>query len=310
MILNRLFTLSALLISLLGFSSQLKAQELNCRIEVNSDQIQGTNKQVFATLQSALNDYVNTTRWTNASFSPNEKIDCTIFLTVKEYDEGSNLIKGDLQIQAVRPVYNSAYTTTLLNFKDTRVEFTYQENEPLIYSETNWESNLTGIFNYYVYLILAIDFDSFQLHGGDPYWEKLANIVQMGQSSGETGWKAFEDTKNRAAVLAAYTDAATSMLRDLSYEYNLKGLDQMSVSPDKGRQTITQSLEYLSQVFKANPMSVGLSMFRDAKLDELVNVYSQAPSDEREDAYKILQPLYPTDQDRLEKIKRGDENNR
>lgn len=306
---NRLLSLLLTLAAMMTAGADMLAQELNCRVEVNSDQIQGTNKQVFATLQSALNDYVNTTRWTNASFSPNEKIECTIFLTVKEYDEGSNLIKGDLQVQAVRPVYNSSYLTTLLNFKDTRVEFTYQENEPLIYSETTMESNLTALFNYYVYLILAIDFDSFQLRGGDPYWEKVASIVQMGQSSGETGWKAFEDTKNRAAVLAAYTDPATSVLRDLNYEFHLKGLDQMSVSPDKGRQTITQTLDNLTAVYKANPMSVGLSMFRDAKLDELVNIYSKAPSDERETAYKILQPLYPTDQDRLEKIKRGDETN-
>ncbi len=309
MTVNKIYSFIIAAVTMIMTAGSAWAQELNCRVEVNSDQIQGTNKQVFATLQSALNDYVNTTRWTTATFSPNEKIECTIFLTVKEYDEGSNLIKGDLQVQAVRPVYNSSYITTLLNFKDTRVEFTYQENEPLIYSETTMESNLTALFNYYVYLILAIDFDSFQSRGGDPYWDKLANIVQMGQSSGETGWKAFEDTKNRAAVLAAYTDPSTSVLRDLNYDYHLKGLDQMSVSPDKGRQTITQALENLTTVYKANPMSVGLSMFRDAKLDELVNIYSKAPSDERETAYKILQPLYPTDMDRLEKIKRGDETN-
>ncbi|MDE5786648.1 MAG: DUF4835 family protein [Duncaniella sp.] len=309
MIVKRIYYILSVLVAMLVSSAGVAAQELNCRVEVNADQIQGTNKQVFSTLQSALNDYVNTTRWTNTTFSPNEKIECTIFLTVKEYDEGSNLIKGDLQVQAVRPVYNSSYITTLLNFKDTRVEFTYQENEPLIYSETTMESNLTALFNYYVYLILALDFDSFQSRGGDLYWDKLANIVQMGQSSGETGWKAFEDTKNRAAVLAAYTDASTSVLRDMNYDFHLKGLDQMSVSPDKGRQNITQTLDNLTTVFKANPMSVGLSMFRDAKLDELVNVYSKAPSDERETAYKILQQLYPTDQDRLEKIKRGDETN-
>ncbi|MCM1520423.1 MAG: DUF4835 family protein [Lachnoclostridium sp.] len=298
-----------LAIAALGCAAFIQAQELNCRVEINSDQIQGTNKQVFESLQNALNDYVNTTRWTTAQFSPNEKIECTLFLTVKEYNEAENMIKGDLQVQSIRPVYNSSYTTTLINFKDQRIEFTYQENEPLIYNENNMESNLTAIFNYYVYLILAIDFDSFQLHGGDPYWEKLATIVQQGQSSGETGWKAFEDTKNRAAVLAAYTDASTSVLRDMLYEYHLKGLDQMAVSPDKGRQAITATLENLTKVYQAQPMSVGLSMFRDAKLDELVNIYSKAPSDEREAAYKILSPLYPTDTERLEKIKRGDENN-
>lgn len=305
---NRLLKILSLLILALP-APTLAAQELNCRVEINTDQIEGTNKQVFQTLQSALNDYVNTTRWTNTQFSTNEKIECTLFLTVKEYKEDENLIKGDLQVQAIRPVYNSAYTTTLLNFKDQRIEFTYQENEPLIYNENNMESNLTAIFNYYVYLILAMDFDSFAPRGGDPYWEKVERIVQMGQSAGETGWRAFEDTKNRAAVLAAFTDQSTQGLRDMLYEYHLKGLDQMSVSPDKGRQAITKTLERLTAVYKAQPMSVGLSMFRDAKLDELVNVYSKAPADERESVYKLLEPLYPTDQSRLEQIKRGQENN-
>ncbi len=307
---NRLLKILFIItLSLLTDTLTLAAQELNCRVEINTDQIEGTNKQVFQTLQSALNDYINTTRWTNTQFSSNEKIECTLFLTVKEYKEDENLIKGDLQVQSIRPVYNSAYTTTLLNFKDQRIEFTYQENEPLIYNENNMESNLTAIFNYYVYLILAIDFDSFAPRGGDPYWEKVERIVQMGQSSGETGWRAFEDTKNRAAVLAAFTDQSTQGLRDMLYEYHLKGLDQMSVSPDKGRQAITQTLDRLTAVYKAQPMSVGLSMFRDAKLDELVNVYSKAPSDERESVYKLLEPLYPTDQSRLEQIKRGQENN-
>ena len=165
------------------------------------------------------------------------------------------------------------------------------------------ESQLTAILNFYAYLILAVDFDSFSPRGGQPFFDRLAQIVQMAQSSGETGWRQFEDTKNRSAVLSAFTDQATSGLRDLLYEYHRKGLDEMSVSPDKGRAGITNSLDYLQKVHQVNPMSVGLSMFKDAKLDELVNVYSKAPQTERQRVFDLLTSIYPTEQERLNKIK-------
>ncbi len=279
------------------------AQELNCRVEVNTSQLEGTNKSVFENLQSAISEYVNTNKWTNAQFSPNERIECTLFFNMTEYDAGDGKMSGTLQVQAIRPVYNSSYTTTLLNFRDSKVDFNYIENEPLVYNEANMESQLTQILNFYVYLILAVDFDSFSLHGGDPYFERLATIVQQAQSSGESGWKAFEDTKNRSALLSAFTDPSTRSLRDLTYKYHLQGLDQMSVSPDKGRKTIDRSLDILNDIYKVSPMSVGLSLFKDAKLDELVNIYSKATPEEREHAYKLLSSLYPTDEDRIRKIK-------
>ncbi len=279
------------------------AQELNCRVEVNTSQLEGTNKSVFENLQSAISEYVNTNKWTNAQFSPNERIECTLFFNITEYDAGDGKMSGTLQVQAIRPVYNSSYTTTLLNFRDSKVDFNYIENEPLVYNEANMESQLTQILNFYVYLILAVDFDSFSLHGGDPYFERLATIVQQAQSSGESGWKAFEDTKNRSALLSAFTDPSTRSLRDLTYKYHLQGLDQMSVSPDKGRKTIDRSLDILNDIYKVSPMSVGLSLFKDAKLDELVNIYSKATPEEREHAYKLLSSLYPTDEDRIRKIK-------
>lgn len=300
-----LLFLSIILSSLLP----LAAQELNCRVEVNTSQLEGTNKQIFQTLQSALNDYVNTTKWSPAQISPNERIDCTMFFNIVEYDEGSGSMKGTLQVQSTRPVYNSSYTTTLINFRDN-VDFTYTENEPLVFNETNMESQLTQIVNFYVYLILAIDFDSFSSKGGDPFFERLETIVHQGQSSGESGWKAFEDNKNRAAVLGAFTDPSTRKLRDLTYQYHLQGLDQMSVSPDKGRKNIDSSLDILTDIYRVSPMSVGLSLFRDAKLDELVNIYSKATPEEHQHAYDVLSPLYPTDADRIEKIKKGDENQR
>lgn len=281
----------------------LSAQELNCTVELNADQVQATNRQVFETLKSAISDYMNTNHFSNAQFSANEKIECRIFLTIKEYND--NQFVGDLQIQSSRPVYNSNYTTTLINFKDSKIDFTYQENEPLIFSVNSMESQLTAILNFYAYMILAIDFDSFSPRGGQQFYERAENIVQMAQSSGETGWKAFEDTKNRSAILSAFTDNSTSAIRDLIYEYHRTGLDEMSLTPDKGRQKITATLSNIEKVYSANPMSVVLSMFKDAKLDELVNIYTKGTADERKTVYDMLSPIYPTEMKRLNMIKEG-----
>ncbi len=286
-----------------GLPAISHAQELRCQVEVNSQKIEGTNKSVFESLQQSLNDYMNENKFTTATFSPTEKIECRLYLTVSEYD--GDRMKGDLQVQLSRPVYNSNYTTTVFNFKDSRVEFDYKDGDPLIFNETTQQNNLTAILDYYAYLFLALDFDTFSPQGGQPYFDKAASIVQAAQSSGEIGWKAFEDTKNRSAVLSAYTDPATSSMRKLLYNYYRKGLDEMVTSPDKGRAAITESMKDLQDVYKAAPMSVGLSIFRDSKMDELVNVYSKAPSTEREEVYSILEPIYPTDRERLEKIKKG-----
>lgn len=287
----------------LPVAQQISAQELQCQVEVNSSSIEGTYKGVFDNLQQSISEYFNDNKWTNAQFMPNEKIECRFFLTVKEYTDDK--VKGDIQIQLSRPVYNSTYTTTLLNFKDTKVEFDYREGDQLIRNDNNWDSNLTGILDFYAYLMLALDFDSFSPKGGQQYFDKASSVVQMAQSSGEIGWRAFEDTKNRSAVLSSFTDSNTSVIRDMAYQYYRKGLDEMVTSPDKGRETITESLKAIGEVYNNAPMSVALSMFRDAKLDELVNIYSKAPQSEREEVYELLQPIYPTDTDRLEKIKKG-----
>ena len=279
------------------------AQEFRCQVEGNSQKIEGTNKSVFESLQSSINDYMNENRFSTATFSPNERIECRLYLTVSEYE--NDRVKGDLQVQLSRPVYNSSYTTTLMNFKDSKIEFEYRDGDPLTYNETSQQSNLTAILDYYAYLFLGIDFDSFSLNGGQQYYDRAQSVVQAAQSGGEVGWKAFEDTKNRAAVLSSFMDNNTSGIRRLLYDYHRKGLDEMVTSPDKGRAVITESLKEIGTIYKNAPMSVALSMFRDAKLDELVNIYSQAPSTEREAAYEILQPIYPTDMERLEKIKKG-----
>lgn len=295
----------ALLILMCICVAVAKAQEFKCEVDVNSQQVEGTNKSVFDALKEGISTYMNETKFSNAIFSPNEKIECRLFLTVAEYTD--DRIKGDLQLQLSRPVYNSTYTTTLFNFRDTRVEFDYREGDPLIFNENSVDNNLTALLDYYAYLFLALDFDSFSPKGGQQFFDRAQSVVQQAQSLGEIGWRTFEDTKNRAAVLSSYTDSNTSGIRDLIYNYHRKGLDEMETSPDKGRAVITESLKELKKVADTAPMSVALSLFRDSKLDELVNIYSKAPQTERETAYEILQPIFPTESERLDQIKKGSE---
>lgn len=301
------FAKFALVVSLLLTVASAMAQELNCAVEVNAQKIEGGSKSVFQALQEAVSDYMNETRFSNATFANNEKIDCRLYLTVSEYND--DRITGDLQVQLSRPVYNSTYTTTLFNFKDNKVSFEYREGEPIVFNETTVDNNLTAILNYYAYLFLALDFDSFSPKGGQPFYEKAESILQAAQSMGEVGWKAFEDPKNRSGVLTSFTSPATSAYRQMLYDYHRKGLDEMVTSPDKGRASITSSLSAIESVYKADPMSAALSIFRDSKLDELVNIYSKAPQTERDFVYKLLQPIYPSENERLNKIRKGDENN-
>lgn len=277
------------------------AQEFRCDVEVNADQVGGTIKSTFETLQEAINSYMNETKFSDATFSPVEKIECRLFFTINEYAD--DRVKADLQLQLSRPVYNSTYTTTLFNFRDSRVEFNYRDGDPIVYNEQQPESNLTAILDFYANLFLAIDFDSFSPKGGQRFYDRAASIVQQQQSSGEVGWRTFEDTKNRAAVLNSYTESNTSAMRDLLYNYHRKGLDEMVTSPDKGRSVITDQLKIVKGIYDNAPMSVALSIFRDSKLDELVNVYSKAPETERKDVYDLLQPIYPTESQRLNDIK-------
>jgi hypothetical protein len=277
--------------------------ELNCEVEINAQQVANANKEVFDALKDAISEYMNSTKWTDAHFAINERIQCKLFFAIKEYNDGTNQMKGELTIQSQRPVYNSSYTTTLINFKDTKIDFTYQSGEQLVFSQQEWQSSLTGLLNFYAYLIIAIDCDTFAPNGGDPYYDQAAAVVRMAQSTGESGWKAFEDNKNRSAVLSAYTDKATAPIRTLLYDYHRQGLDQMVVSVDKGRNAITKTLENLKKIYDVQPMSVALSMFRDAKLDELINVYSKANTSEKQQVYDLLSEIYPTELERLKKIK-------
>lgn len=280
-----------------------RAQELNCQVDINTQKLQNVSNSVFETLKESIQEYMNGTKFSEAQIASTERIDCRMLLTVNEYID--NMVKGTLQVQSSRPVYNSNYTTTVINFQDTKIDFSYTEGEPLNFNLTGMESQLTQVLNFYAYLFLAMDFDSFSPRGGEVFWDRLKTIVQDAQSSGEVGWKAFEDNKNRSAILDAFTSPQTEQMRDFTYRYHRTGLDEMAQSPDKGRSNITETLDILKTTYDANPMSVSLSMTRNAKLDELVNVYSKAQQSERERVYETLYPLWPTENKRLNEIKRG-----
>lgn len=299
--------LTAVLLCTFTMLADDEATELNCEVEVNSDKISNGSKDVFNELKEAVTDYMNMTKWTNAVFGTNEKINCKLLLTLNSWDDATGLMKGDLQIQSQRPVFNSTYTTALINFRDTKVDFTYDRGQPLTFSEMQMEDNLTAILNFWAYMIIAMDFDSFELKGGDPYYDKAAQVVRLAQSSGESGWKAFEDNTNRSAVLSAFTENNTAPIRQMLYDYHRMGLDQMVVTVDKGRSTITHTLENLAKIYDVAPMSVCLTMFKDAKLDELINIYSKANMTEKESVYEMLYQVYPSETTRLEKIKKTEE---
>ena len=295
------------LVALLGVFNAFaddEATELLCEVEVNSDKITDGSREIFNELQEKVTDYMNTTKWTNAIFGTNEKIHCKLMFTISSWDNSSGLMKGDLQIQSSRPVYNSSYTTAIINFKDTKVDFNFETGQQLVFSEMEMQDNLTAILNFWAYMIIALDFDTFELKGGDPYYELAANIVRMAQSTGESGWKAFEDNTNRNAVLSAFTDTQTSPIRDILYEYHRLGLDQMVVTVDKGRATITHTLENLGKIYQVAPLSVCLTMFKDSKLDELINIYSKANMTEKESVYEMLYQVYPSENTKLEDIKK------
>lgn len=281
-----------------------KSQELNARVTINSDKVQGTNKQVFTTLQTALTEFINNRKWTDATFAVNERIDCSFTLIINEMPTESSF-KGELQIQARRPVYNSSYSTTLFNFRDMQLDFDYTEFEPLEYTQNTLQNNLTASVVFYIYVILGLDFDSFAQTGGSPFIQQAMQVVTLAQSEmAWTGWKAFDSNRNRHALATALTDNTSAVFREMWYTYHRKGLDEMAANPDRGRTTIIETLPALKEIQTARPGSVLMQLFSDSKLDEVVSVYSKANQTEKQEGYKLLSTIFPTQTTRLEPLKK------
>ncbi|MDR2919083.1 MAG: DUF4835 family protein [Tannerella sp.] len=281
---------------------QAQSSELNARITINGEKIQGTNTQIFTTLQTALNEFVNNKKWTNTTFALNERIDCSFTIILNELTD--NAFKGEIQIQARRPVYNSTYTTTVFNFRDTQFDFEYTEFEPLEYTENSLNSNLTATIVYYIYIILGFDFDSFSPKGGSPFFQQAQQIVTLAQANSSwSGWKAFDSDRNRHALITAITENQGESFRQFWYDYHRKGLDEMAGNADRGRMNIIEILPTLTEYKKARPNSVLLQFFADSKLDEVVVVYSKATQREKQEGYDLLSNLFPAQSSRLSALK-------
>lgn len=290
-----------LLLLLLGFTAG-KAQEVNCKLTINTSQIQGTNTQVFTTLENSLKEFINDRKWTSAQYSPNERIACSMNITVKEYNDDGTF-QCELIVQSNRPVYNSSYNTTLFNFKDANFNFTYMEYDQLEFKDNTIDNNLTAVIAYYIYLIIGLDMDSMAPMGGTDVLHIVENIVSSAQTLGETGWKAFDDSRNRHALISDYMDGGMKPLRQMMYDYHRLGLDEMASNADRGRAKITESLELLKQAKGNKAMSSLPQIFIETKKDELINIYSKGTQNEREGVYDILMDISPSQSTEWDKIK-------
>lgn len=285
----------------------VSAQELKCNVTINSSQIQGTNKQVFETLQTALNDFMNNHRWTDLTYATGERIECNFMFIVTKYEE--NMFTTTLQVQARRPVFGTVYSTTIFNFKDLNVNFNYVEFEPIEINSNTFENNLTAVLAYYAYMIIGFDLDSFQKLGGTAAFQTAEQIVNLSQSRSDgdgTGWKkSFSDNKNRYALINNVMDERFKKFRDYFYEYHRQALDNMSTNVDNARARIVTGLPVLRDLNRLDPGAILIMSFLDAKNDELINIFSstKALPKERNDVYEVLMDVNPALGSRYEVIK-------
>jgi hypothetical protein len=278
----------------------IQAQELNCNLKINSDQIQGSNKQVFNTLQKSLTEFVNNRKWTEMSVATSERIECTMNIIVKKVD--GNTYACEIQVQSRRPVYGSGYNSTLFNYKDNSFTFDYKEFDQLELNENTITSNLTAVVAYYAYIIIGYDLDSFSRLGGTAAFQSAENIVNAAQGANLDGWKAFENPRNRYALISNLLDESFKKFRNYFYEYHRLGLDAMSDNAANGRAKIAEGLPILRDLNREMPSGIVISTFLDAKNDELVNVFSNATDKEKTDVVEILCDVNPTLTSRYEQI--------
>lgn len=290
-----LFVLSFLLTVSFG-----QAQELNCNININSDQVEGSNKSVFNTLQKSITEFVNNRKWTESTYANTERIECTLNIIVKKVTD--DVFTAEIQVQSRRPVFNSNYYTTLFNFKDNNFTFKYKEFDQLEMNENTITSNLTAVLAYYAYIIIGYDMDSYSRLGGTPCFLAAENVVNSAQGADLTGWKAFESPKNRYALVNNLTDEAFKKFREFIYEYHRLGLDDMTSNSINARGRIAEGLPLIREANRARPSAIIISSFMDAKSDELINIFSKGNQKEKTDAVEILSDINPSQASRYEKI--------
>lgn len=268
-----------------------QAQELNCTVTVNADQIKAENNQVFITLQNALNEFVNRTSWTGASFKPNEKIDCSMFITVNSYTGGS--FSASIQVQSARPVFNSTYATPVLNVNDKAFDFNYIEFENLTFNPNSFESNLVSVLAFYSYMIIGMDADTFAPQGGDQYLSAAQDFANVAMQSGSKGWGQQDGNQSRYFLINDMLSQTFAPFRQAMYEYHFEGLDAMSNDQKTAKEKIKKALVTLAEVHAVRPNSYLSRVFFDAKTDEIVSIYSGGPTIPVADLVENLNRLSP-----------------
>ena len=295
----------ACVVALVAMSISLGAQELKCNISINSEQVQGSNKAVFTTLQQSMEEFVNTQRWTNMTFQEKERIECSMMIVVKSVQD--NMFVCEFTCQSRRPVFGTTYTTPTLNIKDANFTFTYQEYDRMEFQHNTFTSNLTALVAYYCYLIIGHDMDSFAKLGGTPYFQVCEDIVTSAQSASldnaeMVGWKAFESNRNRYALTNNLMDEAFKKYRAYYYDYHRHGLDEMVNNVANGRARIAKDIKVLKEAYNARPGTYVINTFLDAKNDELVNIFEKGTSEEKKQVYALLMLIDPTRQTTYDRI--------
>ena len=286
-------------------SSWMEGQELNCTVKVVHSQVQGTNTEVFEALETAITEFMNNRTWTELQYQKAERVDCNLNITVKKYDEKNDMFSCELLFQVTRPVYNSGYSTTVFSMRDTEFSFSYNRQDALDFNLNNMDSNLTAMLAYYAYLFIGLDLDTFSPMGGTDVLHVVESIVNNAQTMSSPGWKAFDDSKNRHAIINDYMDSSMEPFRQLQYKYHRQGLDEMAQNADRGRKAITEALEMLKEAHTNKPISQLPQIFTDFKRDEIVNIYSgHGTEKERQGVYDIVSNINASQNTYWNKIKK------
>ena len=286
-----------------GMPTAASAQELDAKVVINASKVQGTNNSVFTTLENAISEFLNTRKWSNAQYANKEKITCSFNFIVNQYaDDGA--FDCELMVQSSRPVFNTSYNTTVFNFRDVDMAFNYVEYDKLEFADDIISNNLTAVLAYYAYLIIGFDMDTFALKGGTDILLKAENVVNNAQMLDVSGWKAFDDDKNRHAIINDYMNGSMEPLRQLLYDYHRGGLDEMAQNAERGRSNITTALALLQKAKDNKPLSALPGLFTEIKQDELLNIYSKGTTKEKEDVSQILGNVNPSLSNEWDEIKK------
>lgn len=277
-------------------------QELDCNVVINADQVQGSNRSVFESMQEAVYNFMNARKWTKDKFKNDERIQCSMLITINK-KISQNVFQASIQVQSRRPVYNTSYHSTLVRTVDNNFKFEFAEYQPLTYSDNSFNSNLTSVLAFYAYYVIGTDFDSFSPLGGTPFYEKAQKVVTLAQSSKyEKGWKAFQSTENRYWVAENMLSSTYKPLRQCVYQYHINGLDIMSKDKDKARVAILAALKKLKPVYEQNPINFPFKLFFDAKAKEIINIFSKGQPSEQMEAINLLKKINPSNSSRYDDI--------